>query len=88
MVELVDTLCSGRSVLAGVRVQIPPSAFIFNIDSCLQKKFPSKLIDRHLNNKKCQLVVVTKIIAVTGTNIAIVVIVKGAHQINDTFHFI
>ena len=26
MVELVDTLCSGRSVLTGVGVQIPPSA--------------------------------------------------------------
>ena len=26
VVELVDTLCSGRSVLTGVGVQIPPSA--------------------------------------------------------------
>jgi hypothetical protein len=31
VVELVDTLCSGRSVLTGVGVQIPPSAFIFFI---------------------------------------------------------
>lgn|GEM_PF-5544519 len=26
VVELVDTLCSGRSALTGVGVQIPPSA--------------------------------------------------------------